>query len=121
MEREDVIDSCGDIFDAFEKPDPEDHELTLIKYLDFMTRPGTDFVSNILAQSEEKLEGKTAEDVLNDEVIEPLTHLAFGIGFTLGSLGECADSNISLRIDEVRTAIKEMGLLSYVPRGRKAA
>jgi hypothetical protein len=116
METEKITKACEEIFSSFEKAVTSGDELTLINYLTLLTESGCKFVSDILEKSESKMNGEAAVDVFTDQVWMPLAQLAFGIGFTLGSLGESTSPIIEQRMEEVRATIKEAAFLSYVPR-----
>ncbi len=117
MEREKIIESCEEIFHSFERDVTTDEEMTLTGFLEQLTRPACDFVSDILRESELKFNGNDAEDTLIDDLWVPLATLAFGIGFTLGSLGETFNLKVKKSMEEVMRGIKESGIIAYIPKG----
>jgi hypothetical protein len=117
IQKEDVLDSCEEIFSQFEKPCVTEDELSLIGFFEWLLRPETDFIDDILKESELKLEGEAAEDVFF-ALWEKLMILAFGIGFAVGAWQESLDPNIKRKIEAVRAVIKEKGIFYFAPKAR---
>ena len=117
IQREDVFDSCAEIFDQFENANPQDDEITMMRFVERMTRPDVDFLSQVFEKSKLRLEERTAEDVFYD-FWGMVVVLSFGIGFGMGSWRDCPDINVRKRIEKVRTAIKEKGIFYFAPRAR---
>ena len=117
MQREDIFDCCGEIFDQFENPNPQDDELTMLRFVEGITRPDVDFLSQVFEKSELKLEGKTAEDVFFD-FFGMVVVLSFGMGFGMGTWRECPDPKVRERIKKVHATIEERGLFHYTSRAR---
>ncbi len=120
MERETIINACGDIYASFEEMgNMFDEELKLTNFLTWITQKEFDFVSEVLNKSDLKLEGEHVEDVLTDGVWMPLAHTAFGLGFALGSLVEVSNPTVEEKIEVLRRIIKEAAFVPFVPRRRK--
>jgi hypothetical protein len=72
-----------------------------------------------LDNSKARLDREAAVDVLVDKIWMPLAYVAFGIGFSLGTLNEFIDPEIKRKIEEVRAVIEAEGILPS-PIGAKA-
>ncbi len=113
QEREEFLDSCCDIFDEFEKHETmTEDEPTLIGFLEWLARPGTDFICSILGASELKFEGEAAEDVFFT-VWEMVAVSAFTMGVALGSWHDCPDPDIREKIKKARIAIRDKIICRY--------
>lgn len=108
--KEDLIETCAKLFfhfvDTLEKP-KENPELSLIDFLEWLTRPETDFLANILNKSDLRFEDEHAEDVLFI-LWEKLAALTFGVGFAIGTL---ADKDLHPKykeyVERIQTAMCE--------------
>jgi hypothetical protein len=120
MERKEIIEVCGGVSNLFEPAISIDSELSLIAFLTYITEPKFNFLSDLLHNVEDKLEGTYAVDVLTDLWTE-LSEVAFGLGFTLGSLVEPVDPIIEEKIESIRKIIKDAAFVPFVPRQRRAA
>jgi hypothetical protein len=109
-EKEDLIEICAKLFyhfvDILEAP-KENPELSLIDFLEWLTRPETDFLANILNKSDLRFEDEHAEDVLFI-LWEKVAALTFGVGFAIGTL---ADKDLHPKykeyVERIKTAMYE--------------
>lgn len=117
LETEEIFDCCGEIFDQFENLNPKDDELTLLRFVESMTRPDVDLLLNVFKESQLKFEGKTAEDIFFD-FFGMVMVLSFAMGYGIGTWRECPDPNIRHKIEKVRATIEERGLFHYGTKAR---
>jgi hypothetical protein len=112
--KELLLRSCRQIFKHFENPNGMDpDEFSFIGFLSWFTDHDTEFLQNILNESELKFEGDITIDIFY-ALWENLVCLGFGMGFALGSLGEWLNPNVKKNIEEIRDAIMQNGLLSHL-------
>ncbi len=114
MEREKLVNSCLEIFSQFENPnasDPDEH--SFLGFLTWFTDNTTEFLENILKQSDLKIEDQSALDVFYT-LLEMLIILSFGMGISLGSVGNFRDPNIRKHIEEIRDVINQNRLLDHL-------
>lgn len=108
--KEDLIETCVELFyhfvDTLENP-KDNPELSFIGFLEWLTRPETDFLANILNKSDLRFEDNHAEDVLFI-LWEKLAGLTFGVGFAMGTL---ADKDLHPKykeyVERIKTAMSQ--------------
>jgi len=117
LETEEIFDCCAEIFDQFDNPNPSDEEITIIRFVEGMTRPDVDFLAQIFEKSELKLEERKADDVFF-EFMGMVIVLSFAMGFGMGSWRECPDPDVKKKIKQIQTTIEQRGLFHYGTRAR---
>ena len=114
MGREQLLNSCLEVFSQFENPnasDPDEH--SFVSFLSWFMESTTEFLENILKESEAKIEDQSASDVFYT-LLETFIILSFGMGVALGSVGTFKDPDVRKHIEEIRDAIEQNRLLEHL-------
>jgi hypothetical protein len=117
MDREGIIKSCYDIFTQFEENEGLKKENVMLDFFVWISKRETDFIDDILKDSELKFEDDPAVDVFFD-LWQILVMSAFGLGFAVGSLQKSITPDIKKAIDDIRTVIAKEAFPNHVPEAR---
>ena len=106
MDRTEFLKSCYAIFLQFEENKGLETENPMLDFFIFISKPETDFIVDILENSELKFKDEPAVDVFFD-LWEMLVFSAFAVGFAIGSLRESVTPDIKKSIDNLRMMVAE--------------